>query len=157
MLYYVLSSIKKELRLFLFCLLGIFLCSEQTNKLKGGLIMIYLDDLKYMKLYKKPFLLPINKDDKKHGSAILLLTPNYDSSNNLMNHPLALNKPITTFQSYYVEKDIMYTINHESRNLEIAHTDYSTIINEQPSVFIETTNMKNYEESPRFLARRRFL
>ena len=23
--------------------------------------MIYLDDLKYMKLYKKPFMLPINK------------------------------------------------------------------------------------------------
>ena len=107
--------------------------------------MIYLDDLKYMKLYKKPFLLPINQDDKKHGSAILLLTPNYESSANLMNHPLALNKPITTFQSYYVEKDIMYTINHESRNLEIAHNDYSTIINEQPSVFIETTDMKNYE------------
>ena len=104
--------------------------------------MIYLDDLKYMKLYKKPFMLPINKDDKKHGSAILLLTPNYESSNALMNHPLALNKPIT-FQSYYVEKDIMYTINNESRHLEIAHTDYSTIINEQPSVFIETTDVIN--------------
>ena len=76
--------------------------------------MIYLDDLKYMKLYKKPFMLPINKEDKKHGSAILLLTPNYESSNSLMNHPLALNKPVTTFQSYYVEKDIMYTINNES-------------------------------------------
>ena len=107
--------------------------------------MIYLDDLKYMKLYKKPFLLPINKDDKKHGSAILLLTPNYDSSNALMNHPLALNKPINTFQSYYVEKDIMYTINNESRHLEIAHNDYSTIVNEQPSVFIETTDITNYE------------
>ena len=107
--------------------------------------MIYLDDLKYMKLYKKEFLLPINKDDKKHGSAILLLTPNYESSVNLMNYRFALNKPVTTFQSYYIEKDIMYTINHESRNLEIAHTDYSTIINEQPSVFIETTDIKNYE------------
>lgn len=107
--------------------------------------MIYLDDLKYMKLYKKEFLLPINKDDKKHGSAILLLTPNYESSVNLMNYRFALNKPVTTFQSYYIEKDIMYTINHESRNLEIAHTDYSTIINEQPSIFIETTDIKNYE------------
>lgn len=107
--------------------------------------MIYLDDLKYMKLYKKPFMLPINKEDKKHGSAILLLTPNYESSNSLMNHSLALNKPVTTFQSYYVEKDIMYTINNESRHLEIAHTDYSTIINEQPSVFIETTDIVNRE------------
>ena len=107
--------------------------------------MIYLDDLKYMKLYKKPFMLPINKEDKKHGSAILLLTPNYESSNSLMNHPLALNKPVTTFQSYYVEKDIMYTINNESRHLEIAHIDYSTIINEQPSVFIETTDIVNRE------------
>lgn len=107
--------------------------------------MIYLDDLKYMKLYKKPFLLPINKNDKRHGSTILLLTPNYNVSNKLMSHPLALNKPTGTFQSYYVEKDIMYTINNESKNLEVVHTDYSTIINEQPSVFVETTNIKNYD------------
>lgn len=107
--------------------------------------MIFLDDLKYMKLYKKPFLLPINKNDKKHGSAILLLTPNYDSSNKLMNHPMVINKQLSPFISYYVEKDIMYTIQHETRNLQMIHHDTSvTAINEQ-AVFVETTDIQNYE------------
>ena len=39
----------------------------------------------------------------------------------------------------------MYTINHESRCLEIAHNDYTEMINEQPSVFIETTDVTNYD------------
>ena len=69
--------------------------------------MLYLHDLKYMKLYKKQFYLPINKNDTKHGSAILLLTPNYDSSLRLMNSRFIVNRN-KTFQSYYIEKDIMY-------------------------------------------------
>lgn len=107
--------------------------------------MFFLDDLKYMKLYKKQFILPIDKKDKLHNSAILLLTPNYESSKALMNHPLIVRRPINAYQSYYIEKDIMYTINNESRNLEIAHYDYTNIINEQPSVFIESTDIKNYD------------
>ena len=106
--------------------------------------MIYLDDLKYMKLYKKKFLIPINKDDKKHGSAILLLSPSYEISNKLMNNPFILNQPKGIFHSYYVEKDIMYTINNESRNLEITHYDNTNIINEQQSVFIESTDCKDF-------------
>lgn len=106
--------------------------------------MIYLDDLKYMKLYKKQFLIPINKKDKRHGSAILLLSPSYEASNKLMNSKFILNQPAGTFHSYYIEKDILYTINNESRNLEIAHFDYTNIINEQPSVFIESTDCKEY-------------
>jgi hypothetical protein len=103
--------------------------------------MLFLDDLKYMKLYKKHGIyLPINKKDKKHGSAILLLTPNYSTSNKLMNNPFFINRN-DSFVSYYVEKDIMYTIQHESRLLEIQHNDYTQIINEQPSVFVETTNI----------------
>ena len=33
--------------------------------------MLYLDDLKYMKLYKKKFYLPINKKDKRKGSPVI--------------------------------------------------------------------------------------
>lgn len=108
--------------------------------------MLCVDDLKYNKLYRKRFLLPFNKEDKKHGSAILLLTPNYESSKWLMNHPLLINRS-QMFQSYYVEKDIMYTINHESRSLEIDHYDYDEfgIINESASVFTETTDIKIYD------------
>lgn len=103
--------------------------------------MLYLDDLKYMKPYKKKDLyMPINKNDKKHGSAILLLSPNYQCSKELMNNPFFNNKN-KAFISYYIERDIMYTIQHESRQLEIIHNDYTRIINEQPSVFIETTDI----------------
>ena len=69
--------------------------------------MFFLDDLKYMKLYKKQFILPIDKKDKLHNSAILLLTPNYESSKALMNHPLIVRRPMNAYQSYYIEKDIM--------------------------------------------------
>ena len=107
--------------------------------------MLYFDDLKYMKLYKKRGVyLPINYKDKKHGSAILLLTPNYEISKQLMNNDFCVNRN-NSFISYYLEKDIMYTINNESRRLEIDHFDYTNIINEQPSVFTETTDVVNYD------------
>ena len=107
--------------------------------------MLYFDDLKYMKLYKKKCVyLPINYKDKKNGSAILLLSPNYAVSNMLMNNDFCVNAN-NAFVSYYLEKDIMYTINHESRLLEIDHHDYTQIINEQPTIFTETTNVSNYD------------
>lgn len=107
--------------------------------------MLYFDDLKYMKLYKKRGVyLPINYKDKKHGSAILLLTPNYERSKQLMNNDFCVNRN-NSFISYYLEKDIMYTINNESRLLEIDHLDYNQIINEQPLIFTETTNVLSYD------------
>ena len=105
--------------------------------------MVYLDDLKYMKLYKKQFYLPINMSDKKHGSAVLLLTPNYESSNALMNNKFAVNRS-RSFESYYIERDITYTINHESRYLEYNYDDEVMPINEQ-SVFTEVTNVSCYD------------
>ena len=107
--------------------------------------MLYFDDLKYMKLYKKRNIyLPIEYKDKKHGSAILLLTPSYEISRQVMNNDFCVNKS-NSFISYYIEKDIMYTINHESRLLEVDHLDYTQIINEQPSIFTETTDVVNYD------------
>ena len=108
--------------------------------------MYCLDNLKYNRLYKKQFLLPFIKQDKLHGSAILLLTPNYQLSNALMNSKFAINKN-RMYQSYYVEKDIMYTINNESRALEIDHYSYDSngILLEDPaSIFTETTDVKEY-------------
>lgn len=107
--------------------------------------MLYFDDLKYMKLYKKRGVyLPINFKDKKHGSAILLLTPSYEISRQLMNNDFCINTN-NSYISYYIEKDIMYTINNESRLLEVDHLDYTNIINEQPTIFTETTNVSNYD------------
>ena len=105
--------------------------------------MLYLDDLKYNKIYKKKFYLPVDKKNIKKNSAILLLSPDYKTSMELMNNPLIINKS-KSFHSYYIEKDIMYTIQHESRNLQIDHYDY-TAINESASVYTETTDIKNYD------------
>lgn len=73
--------------------------------------MIFLDELEYLKLYRKPFVLPINEADKKKGSVMFLLTPNIESSIKLMNHPLMINHKY--FESYFIEKDITYYINQE--------------------------------------------
>ena len=70
---------------------------------------VYLDDIKDMKLTRTPFYLPINEENKRMGSAIFLLTPNIDSSINLMKHPLTINKRL--FESYYLEKNISFIIN----------------------------------------------
>lgn len=107
--------------------------------------MLYLDDLKYMKLYKKKFYAPINKKNKKKGSAILLLTPNYDASVALMNNSFMTNN--LSFISYYIEKDITYTINHESKCLEIIHTDSSQIALNEQSVYVESTGVEVITES----------
>lgn len=75
---------------------------------------VYLEDIKPLRLNKTEFFLPINEEDKKKNSAIFLLTPNIESSINVMRHPLALNKKL--FESYYIEKDIAFVLN-ESRQL----------------------------------------
>jgi len=102
--------------------------------------MLYLDDLKYMKLYKKQFFAPINKDDRKHNSAILLLTRNPLYSNEMMFNKFMVNRK--TFISYYIEKDIMYTINNESRLLERDYYDNLNVLNEASAeVYHETTDL----------------
>ena len=103
--------------------------------------MIYLDDLKYLKIYKKQFFAPINKKDKKHGSAILLLTDKYEDSKWLMNNPFMINRNLT-YQSYYLEKDILYTINNENY-LEREYTDVFT----EAALFTETSDIRITESS----------
>ena len=74
--------------------------------------MVSLDDLKELVLYKKPFFLPIDPKDKKKGSTIMLLTPNYKSSMFAMTAPYTMNRRY--FESYYFEKSITRYIKNES-------------------------------------------
>ena len=112
--------------------------------------MIYLDDLKYMKLYKKKFFLPINLKDRRKGSAIILLSPNRDMSDWLMNYPLAINKN-GIFSSYYMEKDIMYIINNEGY-LETPHDYSDKIITEASQApFIETTDVRDRSNEDEYI------
>ena len=64
--------------------------------------MIFLDELKNLKIYKKQFMF-INEKNKFNNAAIILLTPDLISSVNIMNSELINNK---YYKSYYLEKDI---------------------------------------------------
>jgi hypothetical protein len=66
--------------------------------------VVSLDDLRELVLYKKQFFLPINLKDKKKGSAIFLMTPNYKSSLLAMSAPYTANR--RCFESYYLNKAI---------------------------------------------------
>ena len=74
--------------------------------------MIFLDKVKPMRIYRTQLYLPTLKDDKKKGSLIFLLTPNYNSSNKLMNSSLFINK--LRYESYYLEKDLSYYIDKKT-------------------------------------------
>lgn len=73
--------------------------------------MFFIDELNDLKMYKKKFIYPINDSNKKFGSAVILLTPDLESSIKVINHELNLNKFI---KSYYVEKSILYFIQQEN-------------------------------------------
>mgnify|MGYP004613222091 CR=1 FL=1 len=70
--------------------------------------MIFVDDMKNMKIYKKPMYLPTVEKDKKHNSAVFLLTPNYESSKRMITNPMLINR--LRFESYYLNRDVSYYI-----------------------------------------------
>lgn len=76
--------------------------------------MILLENAKPMRIYRgggRAFL-PTLQNDKKKGSAITLLSPNYEASKSLMNHPMMVNN--LRFQSYYIEKSLAIIINDKN-------------------------------------------
>lgn len=70
--------------------------------------MICIDEMKNLKMYRRPVWLPTLDSDKKKKSVLYLLTPNYQSSKNMMLNPLLINKK--RYESYYLEKDLTYFI-----------------------------------------------
>ena len=70
--------------------------------------MILVDDMKNLKIYRTKIFLPTVSDNKKKFSSIYLLTPNYSSSNRLMNHKLFINK--LRYESYYIDKGVTFLI-----------------------------------------------
>ncbi len=70
--------------------------------------MILIDKMKNFKIYKTKTYLPTKKDNKKKHSAVLLLTPNYESSKKLMNFPLFVNKK--RYESYFLDRDVSFYI-----------------------------------------------
>ena len=100
--------------------------------------MIFLDEIKDMKIYKKPFFAPINVDNKKKDSLVYLLTPNIESSKKLMTYPNMINR--LYYQSYYLEKNVNYFI--KSSLLENADND-EEYLREADSNYIEFLDYNN--------------
>lgn len=96
--------------------------------------MIFIENMKNFKIYRTKTFLPTVKGNKKKGSAVLLLTPNYESSNKLMNNPMFVN--MRRYASYYIERDVSYYINSKVAE----EVDDEEIMNEsiELSTFMET-------------------
>lgn len=93
--------------------------------------MIFLDELKPMRLYKKQFILPINDKNKKKGACTFLLTPNFESTKRILNSNLIDKR---YYQSYYIEKDITYFINQEGYLERLDDKSFRNVINEDKIV-----------------------
>ena len=53
---------------------------------------IFFDEAKPLKLYNGSFYYPIDLKDRFHNSIVYLMTPNIQSSINVLNHPSAVMK-----------------------------------------------------------------
>ena len=82
--------------------------------------MFFIDELKDFKMYKKKFFYPVDEENKKLNSAVILLSPNIDSSINIINHELANNKFI---KSYYLEKAVLYFVQQENGRIKLKRND----------------------------------
>ena len=69
---------------------------------------INIDKVKPFRLLKTPFFTPFNKKDKRHGSAIFLMTKSLEQSKQLIEHKLISN--LNMFNSYFLEWNAMYLL-----------------------------------------------
>ena len=75
---------------------------------------IHIHELKPYKLYSSTnkLYLPLDEDSNTKGSAVILLTPNLESSINVINSSTFINR--AWFQSYYLEKSINTILTQEN-------------------------------------------
>lgn len=69
--------------------------------------MYFIDEIPNLIVKHKPFLLPINDNDRKKGSVAVLLTPNYKSSMDILHSRYITNR---YYNSYYMRRPVMYYI-----------------------------------------------
>ena len=104
--------------------------------------MIFIDELKYNRIYKNKVAYPLT-DDKHKGSAVFLLAPNHASALNILHNERLIHR---YYRSYYIEKSAMYYINNEGYINEnyiggnhtgkdlIIENDYMRITNENGDI-----------------------
>lgn len=77
---------------------------------------LIIDDLLDNILYRKKIYLPSDPKNKRKGSAVFLMTPDYASSVKTMNNPFFINNG--RYESYYTEKDISFVLSENHKLLE---------------------------------------
>lgn len=89
---------------------------------------IYLDETKFLTIYRGQFRYPIDKTDRLRNSLVYLFTPNLNASIDLMNLKITEANDLN-FNSYYLEKNINFIIN------DIVNENGSICINEDTIPF----------------------
>ena len=70
---------------------------------------IYIDEMKDLQLYNRQFYAPVIRQNRYKNSAIILVTPNLETSKKIMTTQFMINNNL--FESYYAEKNIELIIN----------------------------------------------
>lgn len=109
--------------------------------------MIFLDELKPLRIYNSKFLLPIVDKNKYKGSIVFLLTPDYTSSNNFLHHPLLDHR---FYESYYIEKEINYIINNENNTIDLNQDIPYNVLNESTETERIVKSVSKYIEDKPF-------
>ena len=90
---------------------------------------IHVNDLKNLRMYKgtNKLFIPLAEDDNKKGSLVYLLTPSLESSINMINSEMVINRK--WFKSYYVDKSINAVIKADTGEIqEFVHYDDPNIV-----------------------------
>ena len=85
---------------------------------------IHVHELKELKMYRdsNKLILPLDDKDNKHNSLIYLLTPNIQSSINMINSNMTINR--NWFRSYYIDKSVNAIISPDNTIKEfVEYTD----------------------------------
>ena len=79
---------------------------------------IHINDLKNLKMYRgtNKLFVPLTQDSNKKGSLIYLLTPDLQSSINMINSNMIINRK--WFRSYYVDKSINAIIKSDTGEIQ---------------------------------------
>lgn len=77
--------------------------------------MRFLNELLPLRLYsnKKKVYMPINEKDRRHGSAIFLMSPSQEENEKMMHAPF-LYSPRGLFRSYYIDRNVMAYIDSDA-------------------------------------------
>ena len=113
---------------------------------------INIDKVKPFRLLKTPFFTPFNMKDKRHGSAIFLMTKSLEQSKQLIEHPLISN--LNMFNSYFLEWNAMYLLKPSriiNKDLDVDDVYNSKVYSNNPimteSHFEDSENLFFFSEA----------